>query len=119
MLKRSLVLGALLSALAFAPAPGAAAVAEAAAQSSCPAFTFKQNGVPWRARSIRRTSNVTCAKARALIRSYARPRNCQFRTACYIGGYTCRTTDAEGSEFTETCKRPGRSVRWRGSYSSR
>jgi hypothetical protein len=84
---------------------------------SCAKYAFERNGVPWRAQSIR-TVNVTCKNARALIRSYAIPRNCQFHGPCQVGRYVCNTTSAEGSEFTESCKRGKRAVRWAGSYSS-
>jgi hypothetical protein len=95
----------------------AAASPDASAARACPAFSWKNNGVPWRARQIR-ARGVSCAQARTLIRSYAKPRNCQFEARCKVGRWTCRTSDAEGSRFTERCTRGSRVVRWRGSYVS-
>ena len=91
--------------------------AGAATPTGCAAFTFKSNGVPWSASQIRK-SGTTCKAARSLIRSYARPRNCRLQAPCHIDHYVCRTTQSHESSFVETCKRSGRSVRWRGSYSS-
>jgi hypothetical protein len=106
-----------LAALAVALAAVAPAGAAKATHRSCPAYSFKHNGVPWHAASVR-TLNAPCTTATRLIRAYATPRNCQFRTACHISGYVCRTSDADGATFSEACVRTGRSVRWRGSYVS-
>jgi hypothetical protein len=91
--------------------------ADAASQSACKSFKFKDNGVPWSAKQIR-VRNTTCTTARTVIRSYARPRNCRLQSPCHIKGYTCRTTNSHDSVFVETCKAGRRSIRWHGSYSS-
>jgi hypothetical protein len=95
---------------------GAGSDAEAA-RHRCAAFSFEHNGVPWHAKRIR-TANVSCSAARKLIKAYARPRNCQFRAPCDVHGYVCRTTEADGSTFRETCRKDRKTVRWRGSYTS-
>jgi hypothetical protein len=112
-LRRLGILGALI---VFGLA--AAGPANAATTRRCAAYSFKHKTIPWRAGSIR-TVNTSCTTARALARSYAVPRNCQLAGPCHILGYVCRTTNPDGSFFTETCTRPGHSVRWRGSYASR
>jgi hypothetical protein len=112
---RRLLLIAVLAAATAALLPAASA---SAATRSCPSFSFKHNGVPWSAKSIR-ARNVSCRSAKRLIKAYAEPRNCQFQKRCRVGRYTCRTSSAEGSHFTEGCTRGGRVVRWRGSYVSR
>jgi hypothetical protein len=89
-----------------------------AATHSCTSFSFKHNGVPWRAKSIR-VRDVSCRSAKRLIKAYAEPRNCQFQKRCKVRRYTCRTLAASGSTFTESCTRGSRLVRWRGSYTSR
>jgi hypothetical protein len=91
--------------------------AGAASQGGCKAFKFKDNGIPWAAKQIR-IKGTTCKAAKALIRSYAHPRNCRLQAPCHIKGYKCRTTNSHDSTFRETCRRPGRLVRWVGSYSS-
>ena len=113
-MRRLGVLLALAISLALLPAPPAAD----AATKRCKSFSFKQNGVPWRAESIR-VRAVTCRTARSLIRAYAEPRNCQFEPRCGVRRYTCRTSNARGSEFDESCTRGRRLVRWHGSYISR
>jgi hypothetical protein len=109
---RIALLGASLALLLCLGSASAATSARA-----CKAFTFKDNGVPWSAKQIR-VKGSSCKSARGLIRSYARPRNCRLQAPCHIKHYVCKTTNSHDSTFTETCKRPGRSVRWRGSYSS-
>lgn len=113
-MKRVLLAGLAVLLLAL---PSAAAGQSAAAARSCPSFSFKHNGIPWSAKSIR-AKKVYCRAARRLIKAYATPRNCQFRAKCKVRRYTCRTLSAEGSRFTEKCTRGGRVVRWRGSYVS-
>jgi hypothetical protein len=103
-------------ALLVALAPDAAA-SEATSSRNCSSFSFTRSGTPWRAQEIR-TRRVSCRTARALIRSYATPRDCQFQPRCRVEGWACRTLEAEGSTFTERCTRRGRVVRWRGSYTS-
>lgn len=103
--------------LALAVALSSATAGAASFTSTCPAYKFKASGIPWSAKQIR-IKGTSCKAARALIRSYARPRNCRFQAPCHINKYTCRTTDAHESSFVETCKRPGHLVRWHGSYSS-
>lgn len=103
-------------------APGARPIAATAAPGAtaarvCPSFSWKRNGVPWRARRILAHA-ISCPRARDLIRSYAKPRNCQFEPRCKVGRWLCRTSGAEGSRFTERCTRGRRVVRWRGSYVS-
>jgi hypothetical protein len=100
--------------LLIAVGPTAAAPA---ATHGCKSFSFKHNGVPWSAKQIR-VRNVSCRSAKRLIKAYAEPRNCQFEKRCRVRRYLCRTLSAEGSEFTESCTRGSRLVRWHGSYVS-
>lgn len=95
----------------------AAAPASGAAAKSCPDFAFERNGVPWAAEEIR-VADVTCARARRVIRAYAKPRNCRFVAPCNVKGLTCETIFARGSEFAEDCTSGDRRVRWAGSYES-
>ena len=114
MRRRAGSLAVATACLALLPAGGAAD----ASPRRCPSFGFKHNGVQWHADSIR-VRVVSCRAARALVRTYAEPRNCQFQPKCRVSRYTCRTRDAHGSVFTESCTRGRRLVRWHGSYVSR
>jgi hypothetical protein len=80
-------------------------------------LSFERNGTPWRAKAIR-VRDVSCRSAKALIRSYAKPRNCQFEPRCRVERWACRTLEVEGSTFTERCTRGERMVRWRGSFTT-
>jgi hypothetical protein len=114
---RRLVGLVLCLALAGGVAQGAGALSTSAL-AGCPSFKFVHAGTPWKASSVRVT-DASCLTARNLIVSYARPRNCQFRFACQIDGYVCRTSRSRGSSFQETCVNGPRSVRWLGGYVSR
>ena len=117
-LRRVYRIALITACLALAVALGVSAAGAATfTRSACPNYKFKDNGIPWSAKQIR-IKGTTCKAARALIRSYARPRNCRFQAPCHIKKYTCKTTNAHESSFTETCRRPGHLVRWNGSYSS-
>jgi hypothetical protein len=85
--------------------------------NDCAALAFTHNGIPWKATKVERTE-LSCDEATAVIRAYAKPRNCQFQPSCQIGTYRCRTLVTEGSTFTERCTRGHRSVQWRGTYVS-
>ncbi len=104
-------------ALAGSFAEGAGALG-ASALAGCRSFKFVHAGTSWKASSVRVT-DASCLTAKNLIVSYARPRNCQFRFACHIDGYVCRTSSSRGSSFEETCVNGPRSVRWLGGYVSR
>jgi hypothetical protein len=114
MLRRLL----LIAAAAAVTAALLPATSASAATRGCASFHFKHNGVPWSANQIR-ARDISCRSAKRLIKAYAEPRNCQFQKRCKVGRYTCRTSSAHDSEFTESCTRGSRLVRWHGSYVSR
>jgi len=106
--------------LASGLAQGAEAVGSGrtTALAGCSSFKFVHAGTQWTAANVR-VKDASCRTARNLITSYARPMNCQFRFACHIGGYVCRTSRALGSTFQEVCVKGPRSVSWLGGYLSR
>ena len=73
--------------------------------------------MPWKAAEIR-VENVSCRKARRLIRRYAKPRDCQFQERCRVRRWVCRTYRPNGNKFDERCTRGRRVVRWDATYTS-
>jgi hypothetical protein len=106
-------------ALLVAPALLAGAIQPAAASAKhCKSFSFTHNGVHWHASKVR-VAHLRCSGGRKVIKSYAKPRNCQFESKCRVGKYTCHTTSGHGSDFNERCTHGRRVVRWHGHYVSR
>jgi hypothetical protein len=112
------VLACLLLAGGVAQGAEAAGAVPASALAGCPSFKFVRAGTQWTASNVR-VKQASCLTARNLITSYARPMNCQFRFACHIGRYVCRTIRSLGSTFQEACVKGSVSVSWSGGYVSR
>jgi hypothetical protein len=59
---------ALAVAVLYAPGAPAAPIASAARVQACPGFSFSDAGGKWKVSHVKRTSQITCTKAKNLIR---------------------------------------------------